>query len=330
MTEHFSVFNGIEKPNIGTPMKPEDMAGPIAMKERRPVMNQEMGVLHRDGSTTWLGVSANPLFDNDNNFLGVVGTFTDISARKKAEQNLKNHYKKESALRKELEAEMKRRAEFTRALVHELKTPLTPIVASSDVLVEAITEQTLHAMAENINKGALNLSKRIDELLDIARSELNVLKITPQPLEPILVVEEVVSEMGVMAKSNGQTLKLKLPTSLPLITADRSRIKQVIENILTNALKFTPEGGEICIGARQNKGDVIIEIKDTGPGLTNEERARVFHPYYRKESDRDHLSGLGLGLAICKKIIDLHNGRIWVKNRRGGGSIFGFSIPLNT
>ena len=75
---------------------------------------------------------------------------------------------------------------------------------------------------------------------------------------------------------------------------------------------------------------VFVEVKDTGPGLSSDEKKRVFHPYYRKESDRDHLSGLGLGLAICKKIIDLHNGKIWVKNRRGKkGSVFGFSIFMN-
>ena len=141
-------------------------------------------------------------------------------------------YTETMEVKSKLENELKVRSEFTRALVHELKTPLIPIVASSDVLVEAITEQPLQAIAENINKGALNLSKRIDELLDIARSELNVLKIAPYPVDPILVVKEVAGEMSAMAESNGQTLRLKLSASLPVITADKARIKLVSDSIM--------------------------------------------------------------------------------------------------
>jgi PAS domain S-box-containing protein len=252
----------------------------------------------------------------------------DITERKRAEEKLKEMYEKETKMRKELEVEMKRRAEFTRALVHELKTPLTPIIASSDGLTDMLTEEPYKSLAENVNRGALNLNKRISELLDIARGELNVLEINRQPLDLLPVLTEVASEMNSIVKNSGQTLALELPFSLSTISVDSERIKQVIENLLTNATKFTPDGGVITFRASEDKENVIIEVKDTGVGLTKAERQRVFQPYYRKEGDRDHLSGLGLGLAICKNIVDLHGGRIWVRSRPKSGSSFGFSLPL--
>lgn len=134
--------------------------------------------------------------------------------------------------------------------------------------------------------------------------------------------------MGVVAKNNGQALELELPASLSNVNADLSRIKQVVDNLVTNALKFTPKGGRIIIGARESEGNLIIEVKDDGRGLAKEDLERIFNPYYRKESDRNQLSGLGLGLSLCKKFIDLHGGRIWAESEPGEGSTFSFSLPI--
>ena len=252
----------------------------------------------------------------------------DISERKQAEAQLQEAYRKETEMRQELEVEMKRRAEFTRALVHELKTPLTPILASSDGLLEILEEEPAKSLAANVNRGAYNMNKRIDELLDVARSELNVLKVTLTPVNLRPILKEVAAEMSVVAKKKAQALNLEIPRILPKVNADYSRIKQVVDNLVTNAVKFTPKGGKITISARENEGKLIVEVRDTGVGLTEDELEKVFEPYYHKEQKNNNFSGLGLGLSLCKKFVELHGGEIWAASTPGKGSSFSFSLPV--
>jgi PAS domain S-box-containing protein len=252
----------------------------------------------------------------------------DITERKRSENKLQQLYEQERKLRQELEAEMKRRVEFTRALAHELKTPLTPVMASSELLVAELREEPLLSLAKNINRGASNLNNRIDELLDLARGEIGMLQLKPELVDLLKLLREVAGDMTPVASSHGQSLVLELPPSLPLAWADEGRLRQVVLNLLNNASKFTPEGGKIILGAREGGANLIVEVQDTGRGITIEEQQRLFEPYHRLESDREHLSGLGLGLALCKTLVELHGGRIWVQSQAGKGSTFGFSVPL--
>jgi len=253
-----------------------------------------------------------------------------IGALEQSKEELRKAYAQETKLRQELQTEIQRRIEFTRALVHELKTPLTPVLAASDVLVAKLQEEPLLSFARNINRGASNLNRRIDELLDLARSEIGVLQIKPKPVEPLHLLHEVAGEMAPVASSYGQSLTLDLPPSLSPIRADKDRLRQVVLNLLNNASKFTPEGGNITLRAKEKDAFLIVEVQGTGPGISEEEQQRLFQPYYRRESDREHLSGLGLGLALCKTLVELHGGQIWVESQEGKGSTFSFSMPLET
>ena len=172
------------------------------------------------------------------------------------------------------------------------------------------------------------MNKRIDELLDVARSELNVLKVTLTPVNLRPILKEVAAEMSVVAKKKAQALNLEIPRILPKVNADYSRIKQVVDNLVTNAVKFTPKGGKITISARENEGKLIVEVKDTGVGLTEDELEKVFEPYYHKEQKNNNFSGLGLGLSLCKKFVELHGGEIWAASTPGKGSSFSFSLPV--
>ena len=252
----------------------------------------------------------------------------DISERKRSENKVQQLYEQERKLRQELEAEMKRRVEFTRALAHELKTPLTPVMASSELLVAELRNEPLLSLAKNINRGASNLNSRIDELLDLARGEIGMLQLKPELVDLLQLLREAADDMTPVASSHGQSLLLELPPSLPLAWADEGRLRQVVLNLLNNAAKFTPERGKIILRAREDSSNLIVEVQDTGRGITSEEQQRLFEPYHRLESDRDHLSGLGLGLALCKTLVELHGGRIWVQSQAGKGSTFGFSVPL--
>ncbi len=126
----------------------------------------------------------------------------------------------------------------------------------------------------------------------------------------------------------GQDLSLNLLDPLPLIRGDGQRLEQVVLHLITNATKFTPEGGSIVLKAEKRGTEMVIKVQDNGAGISKEEQARLFEPYSRLDADRQRHPGLGLGLALAKRVIELHGGRIWVESEPGKGSIFVFTLPL--
>ena len=285
-------------------------------------------IIDKEGQIRWLLESVSSIQYQGKR--AILGHAMDITEQEMAEQKLEEAYEKERRLRQELQIEVQRRVEFTRALVHELKTPLTPIMSSSDLLVSGLKEEPWLSVAQNIQRGAINLNKRIGELLDLARGEIGMLKLNPKRVDFLKLLQHVGSEMSVLAASNGQKLKVELPDSLPLPWADEDRLRQITQNLLVNATKFTPEGGTITLRAKEQNGSLIVEVQDTGYGISDEEQRRLFRPYHRQVGEREHLSGLGLGLALCKNLVQLHGGRIWVKSEEGKGATFSFSIPINS
>jgi PAS domain S-box-containing protein len=252
----------------------------------------------------------------------------DITELKMAELKLQELYKNEHESRQKLENEIKKRIEYTHALVHELRTPLTPVLTSSEMLTEIITEGIPARLANNIYRGAVDLNQRIEELLELARIEVGTFKLSFQPVNLLTLVGETVNNLTPVATKNQQTLSSVLPESLPVIKADSDRLRQVLMNLINNALKHSPAGTRIQVSARQDDKHLVVEVADNGRGISEELQKRIFEPYFRVEKDRASLSGLGLGLPIAKKIIELHNGQIWVKSRPGAGSTFGFSVPV--
>ena len=285
-------------------------------------------IIDKEGQIRWLLESVSSIQYQGKR--AILGHAMDITEQELAEEKLEEAYEKERRLRQELQIEVQRRVEFTRALVHELKKPLTPIMSSSDLLVSGLTEEPWLSVAQNIQRGAINLNKRIGELLDLARGEIGMLKLNPKRVDFLKLLQHVASEMSVLASSNGQKLKVELPDSLPMPWADEDRLRQITQNLLVNATKFTPEGGTITLRAKEQNGSLIVEVQDTGYGISDEEQRRLFRPYHRQVGEREHLSGLGLGLALCKNLVQLHGGRIWVKSEEGKGATFSFSIPINS
>ena len=260
----------------------------------------------------------------------VLGHSMDITELERAEAKLQEAYEKERKLRQEIEAEAERKILFTRALVHELKTPLTPVLASSELLVSELREEPYLSLAQNIHRGAANLNRRIDELLDLARVEIGMLEVNPKAVDANQLLPAIADDMKAMVTSNGQSLVVTIPPYLSPVWADEERLRQIVLNLLINASKFTPEGGTITLRAKEENSNLVVEVEDTGPGIPKEEQKQLFQPYHRQIPDREHLSGLGLGLALCKYLVELHGGKIWVQSEIGKGSTFGFSIPLAT
>ena len=260
----------------------------------------------------------------------VLGHTTDVTEADRAQEKLTEAYEKEKNLRHELEDQFERRLFFTRALVHELKTPLTPILASSELLVSELCEEPYLSLAKNIHRGASNLNRRIEELLDLARIEIGMLQMNFTAVNVSLLLNSIADEMKPVLFGNRQTLFVSIPPALPPVQADEERLRQVVLNIMINASKFTPEGGKVTLRASVRDNNLIVEVEDTGTGISEEDQKELFQPYRSRPADRENLSGLGIGLALCKSLVELHGGKIWVQSQLGKGSTFSFSLPLTT
>lgn len=259
----------------------------------------------------------------------VAGTINGmLAALQQSEAELQELYKEEKTLRNQLQMEIDKRVEFTRALVHEIKTPLTPVVTASELLLEELKEEPVLSLARSINKGAYNLNQRIDELLDLARGEIGMLTLNPAPVNLKQLLKEIADGMIPVARQNGQSMNLELPQSFPRVWADEDRLRQVVLNLVNNAIKFTPSGGEITLRAKRQGANLVVEVQDTGPGIGKEDQQWLFEPYYQLGEETARRKGLGLGLSLAKKLVELHGGSMRVKSQKGKGSTFGFSIPL--
>lgn len=252
----------------------------------------------------------------------------DAHKMRQGEDELRVHYELEKEIRMELEEETKKRTEFTRALVHELRTPITPVLAATELLLESNLEGQSLRLVESIDRSAANLNRRIDELVDLIRGETDMLPLALQPVNVISLLRDLADEMTPVASAAGHVLTTDLPEDNGTVLGDSDRLRQIVQNLMNNAIKFTPSGGKITLLARALGDILVIEVRDSGPGIAEEDLARLFDPYYRRVEDRERLSGLGLGLALSKRLVELHGGKIWVKSQLGVGTTLGFSLPL--
>jgi PAS domain S-box-containing protein len=259
-----------------------------------------------------------------------LGHALDITERIREEEKRRELYENEKTLRRELESEVNKRIEYTRALVHELKTPVTPVLFSSELLADELHEEPWASIAKNIHRGAINLNNRIDELLDLARVEIGTLQLNLKPVDLYRLLSNTADYVKSLIDKNHQHLVRDISVDPPEAWADEDRLQQIILNLLINASKFTHEGGTITLSARAEDNYLIVAVKDTGLGIPKKEQKKIFEPYHRHITDRERLSGLGLGLPLCKKLVELHGGKIWVESQVGKGSTISFSIPLKS
>ena len=221
------------------------------------------------------------------------------------------------------------RTEFLANISHELQTPLASLKASLDFLAPALSGQALEAqamLAENARRSTERLQKLVSDLLDVTRLQNLRLKLERDILDLGGVMEQAVENLAPLMAQKGQELKLSIPNGSLLVLGDRRRMEQVLGNLLVNAHQYTPEGGRVTLSALERGDKIVISVADTGPGIPPAERDQLFERFYRGPSGQ-RPSGLGLGLAIAKGIVELHGGKIWVESEPGEGSVFSFSLP---
>jgi two-component system phosphate regulon sensor histidine kinase PhoR len=221
------------------------------------------------------------------------------------------------------------RREFVTNVSHELRTPLASI--------RAVVE-TLEAGAANDPAVASDFIRRIigevdhlvalvDELLDLARLESGRAVLRTEVDDPIDMLIRAVERLRTQVERAGLVIRVEVAPDLPHVRVDRGRIEQVLINLIHNAVKFTPEGGQIVVGAEVIDGMLRVSVRDTGAGITAEELPRIFERFYKTDAAR-RSAGSGLGLAIAKHIVQSHGGTIWAESIPGHGATFFFTLPL--
>lgn len=224
------------------------------------------------------------------------------------------------------------RKELFADISHEIRSPLARIQSDAEILIDrdmekGDREQHLKAICEDV-KG---INQVIEDLSILTKIEFNQLKMTPEPASVQQLLSQEISKFHPQLEDNNITLKEIIPPAIPLVTMDAKRIGQVISNLLTNSLRYTPQGGDIEIGLEKNGSLVRIWVKDTGPGIPQEALTRIFNRFYRVDKSRSRISGgTGLGLAIAKHFVEAHGGTIQAESEVGKGTCISFTIPLDT
>jgi signal transduction histidine kinase len=274
-------------------------------------------------------LSEGPFLKEERNLLYVIAErLGHTIERKMAESNVKFLYQRERELREKLQSEMRVRVDFTRKLIHELKTPLTSLIATSQLLYDETQAEKLGKLAKYILDSASNLNFRVDELQDVVRGETGILRLTLKPVDIQQLLQSLINETQALAKQSGISIELNMEREIPEIYADPDRLRQVVLNLVNNSIKYAREGHRIIIGATQLTGELQVEVRDFGPGIDEQRQKTIFEPGYQQSHLEERSGGLGIGLALCKTLIELHGGRIWVKSKVGKGARFIFSLPL--
>jgi PAS domain S-box-containing protein len=228
---------------------------------------------------------------------------------------------------RETEAERMRSA-LVATVSHELRAPLTVITGYTDTLLNAgpWDAETERDFLEIIAQSAAKLAGLVDNLLDAAKAEAGVLRVEREPVRLERLVERTVEQRRGLTPNH--RLLLEVAADLPLVDADPVRIEQVLANLLDNAIKYSPNGGPIRVYLGRDRGNVVISVSDSGIGLTPDQAEHVFDRFYRADGALTRTTrGVGLGLFICKSLVEAHGGRIWVQSRPDGGSTFSYTLP---
>ncbi|MBA3532149.1 MAG: histidine kinase, partial [Ardenticatenales bacterium] len=258
-----------------------------------------------------LALFSTPVESGDGNHLGRLFVFRDVTHEREADRM---------------------RSEFVSMVSHELRTPLTAIKGFVDLLVGGEVgelEEEQREFLDIVKYNADRLMGLISDLLDLSQIEAGKIALELAPVDLLPLIRMVVTTLRRQIEAKGQQILLALPATLPSVRADADRLSQVLMNLLSNAHKYTPEGGKIIISGRMVQGQVALSVQDTGIGLSPEEQEKLFTRFFRAPNQQTRTEkGTGLGLAITRSLVQLHGSTIAVHSVPNEGSTFTFTLPV--
>jgi signal transduction histidine kinase len=234
---------------------------------------------------------------------------------------------------RQIEAANRHKSEFLANMSHELRTPLNAIIGFSEILIDPslhTTEDERTQFLGDVLGSGKHLLNLINEILDLAKVESGKMELHIEPAFLQDVFETIQHTMRPLATKKSINLRVKIDESLDALPMDGARIKQVLLNLVGNAIKFTPQAGQVWVQAQREDGLVRVEVGDTGPGIAAADQERIFLEFQQADTGgRGKPEGTGLGLALAKRFVEMHGGKVWLESEVGKGSRFFFTLPMN-
>lgn len=301
--EVFHVINEQTKNSIASPIDKVLSSGKVEAGGELDAL------IARDDSECPISATAAPIAKNDGTIAGVVMVFRDVRREREI-------------------ARMK--SDFVSSASHELRTPLTSIKAYTDTILGDMDmpDKTKRQFLAIIDEESNRLAKLIEELLEISRIESGTAEIARQRVDIVAVINQVTSALQPLADKKNVQLKTDIGNEPGELQGDESKIRSMVTNLVSNAIKFTPEEGQVLASAQHQDGELVIRISDTGIGIPKEALGKIFDRFYRVYWPGEQTQGAGLGLAIVKEIVMTHGGRIEVESEVGQGTTFTVFLPL--
>ncbi|MEQ4487482.1 MAG: HAMP domain-containing sensor histidine kinase [Dehalococcoides mccartyi] len=284
----------------------------------------------QDGQSTWIKEILWVSYDDSCSISSICGRMEDITKVKTSEKSIAESYTKECLLRQALQDETKKRQAHLKALVHEIRTPLTPLLAASDALVNVSEKGTeLYNLASSIREGAETLNNRIHDLIELERGKIGMLKLKMAQYSVEDILDELQMRYTPIFQKQHKHLTFCDETPEAYIYCDKERLLQILTNLIDNALKYTKAEDSVSVAAGVENGFLRFRVTDSGAGVSACMIPDLFTEY-GKLSGGNNLSGLGLGLPIAKLYVEAHGGQITYNPAEPKGSEFAFTIPLKT
>ncbi|HEX8392394.1 MAG TPA: HAMP domain-containing sensor histidine kinase, partial [Longimicrobium sp.] len=233
-------------------------------------------------------------------------------------------------LYEQAQAAVRARDDVMAVVSHDLRNPINAVVMASAVLqefgdTERLTERDRRQL-DVIRRSAEQMNALVQDLLEVASLESGAMVMNPRPVSPGVLLSAADEMFAGTAQERGLALECARPDGVPQVAADYGRVLQVFSNLLGNALKFTPSGGTVSLGAARVAGYVRFWVTDTGPGIERDHLPRLFDRFW--QARRGHGAGAGLGLSIARSIVEAHGGQIWAESVPGEGTTFHFTLPV--
>jgi cell cycle sensor histidine kinase DivJ len=254
----------------------------------------------------------------------VVAVLRDVSDRKMQERAIE-------IARAESERANAAKSRFLATMSHELRTPLNAIIGFSDMLTNdslVLQPERKLEYAKVINESGRHLLSVVNGILDMSKMETGNFEITPEPFAPAQAIQSCCDLLALKARDAGVELRMRIAADLPDVVADRRAINQVLINLISNAIKFTPRGGHVAVSAQRDGSNFTFAVEDTGVGIGEDDLPRLGEAFFqaRASYDRKH-DGSGLGLSIAKGLLELHDGHIDIRSRLGEGTRVTVRLP---
>ena len=322
--------------NIGSILAPvgrgdtdegEDPVSQALLTNSMVVLSNDQEVITESGRPVPVAGTAGPIKNESQGIDGVVLTFRDITHRKMIDAQMAQ------AVEKAQQAD-RMKSQLLSTVSHELYTPLAAIKGFATFLLdndEKLEQTEKRELLEEIDAASDRLTNLIDHLLEFSRIESGNLSVNPVSIAIIDVIHGALAHLKIRAP--GLAVILDVQSNLPQVTVDPKRLRQVLDNLLDNALKYTPESKTIWLNVSQDSSRtdpmVRVTIRDNGPGIPEDQLERVFEPFKQSNGLNGHTTrGFGLGLAICQRIVEAHHGRIWAESSPGDGATLVMTLPI--